>query len=84
MGRDNEPWKHNKKENYLKDAKKDFIHFVRSLSNTSDIHYSEKIAASEKQVGFKNVALCNLIKSFGNIENDPNDVLDFYFIKPCT
>jgi glutaminase len=64
---------------HLKDAKKDFIHFVRSLSNTSDIHYSEKIAASEKQVGFKNVALCNLIKSFGNIENDPNDVLDFYF-----
>ena len=64
---------------HLDDAKKDFLEFVRSLSNTKDINYSEKIAASEKQVGFKNVALCNLIKSFGNIENDPNDVLDFYF-----
>jgi len=63
----------------LVDAKKDFLEFIRSLSRTKDINYSEKIAASEKQVGFKNVAMCNLIKSFGNIENDPNDVLDFYF-----
>jgi glutaminase len=63
----------------LKDAKADFLEFVRSVSGNVDIHYSPIIAASEKQVGFKNIALCNLIKSFGNIKNDPNVVLDFYF-----
>jgi len=63
----------------LKNPKEDFIEFVRSISNNSEINYSAKIAASEKIVGFRNVALCNFIKSFGNIQNDPSDVLDFYF-----
>lgn len=63
----------------LKNPKEDFIAFVRSLSNNPKIEYSTKIAASEKSVGFRNVAMCNLIKSFRNIENEPSDVLDFYF-----
>ena len=63
----------------LKNPKEDFLAFVRNVSNNSQLNYSSKIAASEKKVGFRNVALCNFIKSFGNIENDPSDVLDFYF-----
>jgi glutaminase len=63
----------------LVNPKKDFLDFVKSLSDISDINYSSTIAASEKSLGFRNVALCNLIKSFGNIENDPSEVLDFYF-----
>ncbi len=64
---------------HLKNPKKDFLAFVRSLTNNRNINYSEKIAASEKSVGYRNVALCNFIKSFGNIVNKPADVLDFYF-----
>ncbi|MCG8183010.1 glutaminase [Tenacibaculum piscium] len=63
----------------LKNPKEDLLTFIRSLSGNNDIHYSAKIAASEKSVGYRNVALCNFIKSFGNIENEPSDVLDFYF-----
>jgi len=63
----------------LNKPKEDFLDFVKSLSNNSEINYSNRIAASEKIVGFRNVALCNLIKAFGNIENEPSDVLDFYF-----
>jgi len=63
----------------LKNPKDDFLDFVRSISKDSEINYSESISASERNVGFRNVALCNLIKSFGNIENDPSDVLEFYF-----
>lgn len=63
----------------LDNPKEDFLSFVKSLSNNSTIRYSTKIAAAEKKVGYRNVALCNLIKSFGNIENEPSDVLDFYF-----
>ncbi|WP_179353892.1 glutaminase [Winogradskyella vidalii] len=64
---------------HLEDAKEDFLAFVRELSDLPDLSYSDTIADSEKQTGFRNVALCNFIKSFGNIENDPAEVLDFYF-----
>tara|TARA_B110000967_G_scaffold65933_1_gene68093 strand:+ start:55684 stop:56598 length:915 start_codon:yes stop_codon:yes gene_type:complete len=63
----------------LDNPKEDFLAFVRGISNDSEINYSTDISLSEKSVGFRNVALCNLIKSFGNIENDPSEVLDFYF-----
>ena len=63
----------------LKNPKEDFLNFVRNLSDSKDITYSSKIASSEKEVGYRNAALCNLIKSFGNIENEPSDVLDFYY-----
>ena len=63
----------------LENPKEDFLTFVRSVSNNSELNYSSQVAASEKKVGFRNVALCNFIKSFGNIENEPSDVLDFYF-----
>ncbi|KAA3622370.1 MAG: glutaminase [Flavobacterium sp.] len=63
----------------LKNPKEDFLAYVRSLSNNPELNYSEKIAASENEVGFRNIALCNFIKSFGNIKNDPAEVLDFYF-----
>lgn len=63
----------------LKDPKEDFLTFVRSISNNSNLNYSQRIAASEQEIGFRNVALCNFIKSFGNIKNDPSEVLNFYF-----
>lgn len=63
----------------LEHPKEDFLAFVRETCANANIHYSAKIAQSEKAVGFRNIALCNFIKSFGNIKNDPADVLDFYF-----
>lgn len=63
----------------LKNANNDFLDFVRDLSEIPDLNYSTKIANSEKATGYRNVALCNFIKSFGNIENKPEEVLDFYF-----
>lgn len=63
----------------LVNPKEDLLNFIKSLSKNKDIDYSAKIAASEKSVGYRNVALCNFIKSYGNIYNDPEVVLDFYF-----
>lgn len=63
----------------LGDAHKDFLQFVREISDIPDLTYSDKIADSEKSNGYRNVALCNFIKSFGNIKNEPSEVLDFYF-----
>lgn len=64
---------------HLDHPKEEFLSYIRSLSQNAQLNYSSKIAASEKSVGFRNIALCNFIKSLGNIENDPADVLDLYF-----
>lgn len=64
---------------HLKNPKEDFLNFCKEISNNSTLNYSEKVAYSEKISGFRNVALCNFIKSFGNIKNDVDEVLDFYF-----
>ena len=64
---------------HLKNPKEDFLHFVRRMAKTNDIHFNEQVAASEKDWGHRNAAMANLLKSFGNIKNDVEEVLDFYF-----
>ncbi|MBO6537453.1 MAG: glutaminase [Balneolaceae bacterium] len=63
----------------LDDAPAEFLNFVRELSGLSTLSYSDHIADSEKATGYRNIAMCNFIKSFGNIDNEPEEVLDFYF-----
>jgi len=63
----------------LQNPKHDFVEFAREISGNSDINYNSRIAESEKLTGYKNAALINLMKSYGNIENDIEIVLDFYF-----
>ena len=63
----------------LKNPKEDFLNFVRELAHDDSISYNEKVAESERETGFNNFAAANLLKSFGNLENDIDDVLDFYF-----
>ena len=64
---------------HLKNPKEDFLAFCRETANNPDLNYNEKVALSEKSTGFRNIALCNFIKSFGNIKNDVDQVIDFYF-----
>ena len=59
--------------------KREFLDFCRTLSGNSSLRYSTKVTDSEKAAGFRNVALCNFLKSFKNIHNDPDTVLDLYF-----
>jgi len=63
----------------LEHPEREFIAFVRKLAGSPDIDYCPRIAASEKRTGFRNAALVNLMKAFGNIENDTETVLNFYF-----
>lgn len=59
--------------------KEEFLHFVRKLAVNDTIQYNETIVSSEAQTGYTNVAIVNLMKSFGNIHNAIDDVLDVYF-----
>lgn len=63
----------------LADPEKEFLSFVQNISENNDINYNEKVAASEKEKGFLNASLANILKFFGNIENDLERVLSFYF-----
>jgi glutaminase len=63
----------------LKHPKEDFLHFIREISGCDTINYNLKVAKSEKDTGFRNAALTHFLKSFGNIKNDVDEVLDFYF-----
>ena len=63
----------------LENPKEDFLHFIREISGCHTINYNLKVAKSEKDTGFRNAALTNFLKSFGNINNDVDKVLDFYF-----
>tara|TARA_R110002049_G_scaffold177892_6_gene345096 strand:- start:1886 stop:2800 length:915 start_codon:yes stop_codon:yes gene_type:complete len=63
----------------LENPKEDFLNFVRGITNDKSISYNEQVALSEKQTGFRNIAAANLLKSFKNLNNDVEEVLDFYF-----
>lgn len=63
----------------LKNPKQEFLNFIRKISGTETINYNAQVAQSEKETGFRNAALCNFLKSFGNINNQVDEVLDFYF-----
>ncbi len=55
------------------------VGFIRAIADDSGIDYSRKVAASEMQHGFRNRALANLMKSFGNLDNDVLEVVQNYF-----
>lgn len=64
---------------YAGDPFADILNFARGLSNNPGVNFNEIIAASERETGFRNAALVNLMKSFGNIKNNVDAVLDVYF-----
>ncbi|WP_461633125.1 glutaminase [Labilibaculum euxinus] len=64
---------------HLENPKEEFLHFVRTLSGNSSLEYCSRIAESEKLTSYRNASLINLMKDLGNIRNDIDTVLDFYF-----
>lgn len=62
----------------LSSPKEEILSFVRRISGNDTINYNPIVASSEKTTGFRNYALINLMKSFGNIKNDIDAVIDIY------
>jgi len=54
------------------------VEFLRPLSGNPDIHYNRAVAASERRTSHRNAAMAHLMKSFGNLRNDVDAVLDAY------
>lgn len=64
---------------FLDNPKVELLEFIRRISGIASIDYSSKTAESEMRTGFRNYAVANLMKDFGNIRNDIDVVLDLYF-----
>lgn len=60
-------------------AKEAVLQFVRGISGCGDVGFNSVVAASEAAVGYRNKALAYFLKSFSNIDNDVETVLDAYF-----
>jgi glutaminase len=63
----------------FKDPKAEILRYLRQLAGNEDIHYNESVAESERKTGYRNFALAYFLKSFGNLHNDVEQVLDVYF-----
>lgn len=68
---------------YKNDTFNQILDFIKMVSNDKTIDFNEEIFHSELEHGFRNYALINMIKSFGNIHNDIDEVIKTYF-KQCS
>lgn len=59
------------------------LEFIKNASNYNTIGYDEEIFKSELKHGYMNLALVNMMKSYKNIKNDTNKVIETYF-KQCS
>ena len=62
----------------LADPKGELRAFASRLAGT-EIAFDGSVAASERETGFRNASLAQLMKSFANLENPVEAVLDAYF-----
>jgi len=58
------------------------VEFIRSIADDLSIDSNSIVAESEMEHGYRNLALANLMKSFGNLKNTTQEVVSTYF-KHC-
>ncbi len=63
------------------DPEKTLLEFMRARAGNPEVGTDEVVAKSERESGFRNVAVANFIRSFKNLDNDVQDVLDFYYLQ---
>jgi len=57
----------------------EIVHFLRFLANDEAIVVDREVAASEQATGYRNFALANYMRSFGNLTHAPELALGVYF-----
>jgi glutaminase len=59
--------------------KQALLEFVRARAADPGIESDREVAESEAEHGFRNTALVNFMRSFGNIQSPVDEVLDVYY-----
>lgn len=65
----------------LENPEEDYISFIRQLAGDESIVYNREVARSEREKGYINAAIANMLKYYGNLDNDIEAVLRFYFLQ---
>ncbi len=60
-------------------ASKEIIRFIREIADDATVESDGEVTESEMRHGYRNLALANLMKSFGNLDNDVPEVVHTYF-----
>ncbi len=63
------------------DPRAALLEFVRRRGDDPAIADDAAVAQSERETGFRNAALANFLKGFGNLRHEVEAVLDFYFFQ---
>ncbi len=56
----------------------EILHLIHTAADDEDIHIDKGVAASEQATAWRNAALANYLKSFGNMVNPPEKTLGTY------
>ena len=62
-----------------KEAIGEVLRFVRYLADDETISIDQAVARSETETGYRNLALANFMRSFGNLHHEVDHVLGVYF-----
>lgn len=62
-----------------KEAIGEVLRFVRFVADDDTISIDHRVAASERASGFRNAALANFMRAFGNLHHAPELTLGVYF-----
>src|SRR3546814_10684987 len=65
------------------DSGQALLDFMRRRSGNPEVGSDIVVARSDRESGYRNMAMANFIKSYGNLENDADAVLDLYCL-PCS
>ena len=64
---------------HCNDPKSAMLSLVDDLAGRPGIAFNPHVVESERKHGFRNFAMAYFLKSFGNLHNDVEEVLDLYF-----
>jgi len=64
---------------HLGNARQSVLDFINKLCDESGIDFDHAVAHSEGETGYRNAAMAYFLKSFGNLNNKAEAVLDAYF-----
>ena len=53
--------------------------FIREAAGDASVGFDEAVAEAERRTGHRNRAMAHFLRSFGNLHNDADRVLDAYF-----
>lgn len=57
----------------------EFVRFIQMISEDDSISIDKDVALDEQNTGFRNIALANYMRSFGNINHPVEETLGTYF-----